>query len=371
MEDIIIKEVKDKVDLKWFIQYPRKQLYKDCPYYVPNLDSSDYKTLVEHPAKQFCDIRLWLAYKNGKLAGRIAGIINHRYNELKNKKRIRFGWFDVENDLEVAKALFAKIEEWAKEKFLLEIAGPSRFSNMEKQGMLIENFEEMPSFSCEYNYSYYPELINQLGFQKEVDYIQFLNEEKGIPLKIKNVSEYLLQRYNIRLKKFTNKKELFEYGHQFFEALNKSFQDIYNFIPLTDTEMDYLIQTNFKFIDEKLISLVVDENNQIIGINLCVPALNKAFKKANGKLFPFGWYHILKAFRKNDTVDLYLTGVLPEWIPRGVHAVYHYELHTLFIERGYKYAVTNQQLENISANQVWEKYNGKIISRRRCYVKNI
>lgn len=367
---IEIKEVKTKKDLKKFISYP-KQLYKDCPYYVPSLESDDLNTLTSHPAKEFCDIKLWLAFKDGKIAGRIAGIINNKYNELKNSKRIRFGWFDVENDVSTAEMLLKKVENWGLEKGLNQISGPSRFSNMEKQGMLIEGFNKTPTISAEYNYSYYPEFLDQLGFEKEVDYVQYLLQVTEIPEKIKRISESVLKRYNIKVKEFKDKKELLDYAKDFFLTLNESFEGIYNFLPLTDAEIDYMIKNNFTMADKDLICVLTDENDKIIGFGFNITSLNKAFQKAKGKLFPFGWYHIKKALKKNDSVDLYLNGVVPEWLNKGLSAAYHYQQHKIFLEKGFKYAVTTQQLEDNIASRIWEKYDSEVFMRRRCYVKNL
>lgn len=368
---IIIKEVVSRKELKKFVRFPRI-LYQDSPYYAPSLETEDIQTLTSHPAKSFCEIRLWLAYKGNAIVGRVAGIINHRCNALKGERRIRFGWLDMIEDVEVAKALMTTVENWGRERELLTMSGPSRFSNMEKQGMLVEGFEEMPPVSCEYNYPYYPQLLEQLGFEKEVDYLQYKNEVKEIPEKIKHLSQSILEKYKIKIKEFKDKKELVSHAHAFFIALNNSFVDIYNFIPLTEPEIDYLIKSNFSFINKDLVCILVDENDKVIGVSLSVPSLNKAFKKARGKLFPVGWYHILKALkRKNDTVDLYLTGVLPEWVHKGIHALYHYQLHETFIEKGFQYAITNQQMEILTGSRVWEKYNGKMVFRRRCYRRDI
>jgi len=367
---ITIKEVKTKKELKQFIRYP-KQLYKDCPYYVPSLDYEEMQILTKHPALSFCSLRMWMAYKNDKIAGRIGGIINHRYNELKNKKRIRFGWFDVDNDMEIAEALLKTVENWGKEENLLEISGPSRYSNMEKQGMLIEGFDILTTISSEYNYPYYSLFMNELGYVKEEDYLQMSIEVKEIPDRIRELSLQISKRYGIKVKKIKNREEISKYAYQFFETLNESFQHLYNFIPLTINEIEHLIKTNFSMIDKDLIMILVDENDHVVGFALSVPSLSKAFRKAKGKLFPFGWYPILKAMKKNETVDLYLTGVLPQWMNHGIHALYHHRLHQNFLDKGYKMAMTTQQLESAGAYRIWEKYGGEVVTKRRCYVKQL
>ena len=367
---ITIKEVTTKKELKQFIGYP-KQLYKNCPYFAPSLDSVEYEMLTEHPAQSFCSLRLWMAYKNDKISGRIGGIINHRYNELKNTKRIRFGWFDVDNDIEIAQALLETVENWGREENLLDISGPSRYSNMEKQGMLIEGFDIPTTISSDYNYPYYPLFMDELGYEKEEDYLQMKVEIKEIPDRIKNLSHHISGRYGIKTKEFKNKKDVFNYAKQIFEALNDSFVNIYNFIPLTDSEIEYLIKSNFSMVDKDLVVILVDEYDHVVGFSLSIPSLTKAFRKANGKLFPFGWYHILKALKKNDTIDLYLTGVLPQWINRGIHALYHCQLHQNALNRGYQYAITTQQSESSNSYRIWERYGGKVITKRRCYLKRL
>ena len=367
---ITIREVTSKQELKQFIFYPNR-LYKNCPYFVPSLYSGEYKTLTQHPALSFCTLRLWLAYKNGKIVGRIAGIINHRYNELKAKKRIRFGWFDVDNDLEVARLLLQTVENWGKQQNLLEISGPSRYSNMEKQGMLVEGFEELTTISCDYNYPYYPEFMDILGYEKEEDYIQMKLEIGAVPEKIKTLNEKLSERYGVRVKELANKKELIDAAEQFFAALNDSFLDIYNFIPLTDNEIKYHIKNNFSLADKDLIKILVGADGEVVGFSFSVPSLSNAFRKAGGRLFPVGWYHIWRAFQKNDTLNLWLTGVTSKWLNSGVHALYHYELHKVALKKGYRCAITNQQLERNHHYRIWERYGGKPITRRRCYVKSL
>jgi hypothetical protein len=367
---ITIQEVKTKNELKQFIRYPR-QLYKNCPYFVPEMESEEYKMLTAHPALSFCTLRLWIAYKDGKIAGRIGGIINHKHNELKNKKRIRFAWFDVDNDVEIAKALFETVENWGRDENLLEISGPSRYSNMEKQGMLVEGFDALMPITSDYNYPYYPLLMDELGYEKEEDYLQMKVEVQEISERMKNLSHQLAERYGIKNKVFKNKQELLEYGKRIFEALNESFADIYNFIPLTDAEIEDVIKNNFSFADKDLVGILVDKNDQLVGFSFSIPSLSKAFRKAKGKLFPFGWYHVLKALKKSDSVNLIIQGVLPEWINSGIHALYHYQQHQTYIDKGYKYAITNQQLERNHHSRIWERYGGKFFARRRCYVKQL
>ena len=365
-----IVEVKSRRDYRTFIAFP-KQLYKDCPHYVPPLDHSELKAMTEHPALAFCEARYWLAYRDGKVVGRIGAVINRKSNELKSQKRIRFSWFDLIDDLEVAKALVHVVEEWGAREGLTEICGPSRFSNMEKQAMLVEGFDVTPSICADYNYPYYPQFLEQLGFEKEVDYVQFKMKVEAFPPRFAELAERVSQRYHVKLRTFSNKSQIRKSGKEFFAVLNESYTDIFNFIPLTEAEIDWAIKDFFQLADPSLSAMLENEKGQLVGFAFCLPSLSEAFRKANGKILPLGWYHILKALRKNDKVDMYLTGVLPKYKNSGIHLVYHKQLQDTFIEKGYRYAIASQQLEDNKAINIWQRYDSEILCRRRCYKKDI
>ncbi|MDR1346803.1 MAG: hypothetical protein LBK03_08930 [Bacteroidales bacterium] len=368
---ITVKEVKNRCDLKHFIRFP-KQLYQNNPFFVPSLEREDWHTLTQHPARTFCDIRLWLAYKDGQLAGRIAGIINRRCNELKGQSRIRFGWFDVIDDFEVAQMLFKEVETWGRSQQLTEVSGPSRFSNMDKQGMLVWGFEHdvQPIFT-EYNAPYYVDFVEKMGYVKEVDYLQYKIKVNKVPERVQQLSNAIMQRNKVKIKEFKNKRELAGYFRNFFEALNESYRNIYNFIPLTSPEIEYLIKGNLSLVRKELICVLMDECDRIIGFSLSIPSLSRAFQKAGGKLFPFGWYSVLKAFRHSKLLNLVLTGVLPEWRTKGIHALYHNKLNEIYLQQGFKYAISNPQLEENVATRVWQKYDSELIFRRRCFCKKL
>ncbi len=367
---IDIKEVNSKYDLRRFIQFPR-ELYKGCPYYVPALDKSEERLLTEHPALAFCDLRLWTAWRDGKMVGRIAGIINHRCNEIKEQKRIRFSWFDTIEDPEVAKALFKTVEDWGKSQGLTEICGPSRYSNMEKQAMLVDGFEHITSIGADYNYPYYPEYMDLMGFEKEVDYIQYRVKVTPVSERISRLADLLGQKYHVRLREIKDKDQLKKAGYEFLGVLNESYQSIFNFIPLTHEEMTWIIDENLSVGILDLVSFLEEENGRLVGIAMSIPSLNRAFQKANGKMWPFGAFHILHDLKKNTNVDLLLTGVLPEYAHTGIHAIYHKQLHEAFLSHGFEYAYTSQQLENNIAARIWEKYDSEIIAKRRCYRKGL
>ena len=360
--------VKTKRDLRRFIQFPRK-LYKDCPYYVPALDKAEERQLTEHPALAFCDLRLWTAWQDGKMVGRIAGLVNRRCNELKNQKRIRFAWFDTVEDPDVARMLFQTVEDWGRSQGLSEICGPSRFSNMEKQAMLVDGFDHITTFGTDYNYPYYPTYMDAMGFEKEVDYLQYKVKVTPVSERISKLADLVTKRHHIRLREMKDKEQLRRDGYAFLEVLNESYHNIFNFIPLTRDEMTWVIDNNLSAGIPDLMSFLEDENGRLVGIAMSIPSLNYAFKKANGKMWPLGAFHLLHALRKNKNVDLILTGVLPEYMHTGIHAIYHKQLHEAFLRRGYEYAFTSQQLENNIAARIWEKYDSEVVARRRCYRK--
>lgn len=367
---MFIKEVATKKELKDFIKFP-KDLYKGCPHYVPPLDSAEERALTRHPAMEFCSLKLWMAYDNGKVVGRIAGIINHKCNELKGQNRVRFGWFDTIDDFSVAHALLSTVELWGKESGLTEICGPSRFSNMDKQAMLIEGFDQTSSIEADYNYPYYPQFVERMGFVKEVDYVQYKVQVLGVPDRIEKLCERISERSSVHFHQFKNKRELKQYGKKFFKVINQSYQHIFNFIPLTDKEIDYMVDNNFAIADPELVSVLENDKKEIVGIAFCLPSLSEAFQKANGHLFPFGWIPILRAIKHNEAVDMYLTGVIPEYAKSGVHVLYHKKLNETFLKKGYTYAYTSQQLEDNPAAHIWEKYASEPFCRRRCYHKDI
>lgn len=368
---IVIKEVKSKKELRDFVRFP-KSLYKDCPHYVPPLDNAEMKDLTSHPALDFCSLRMWLAYQDGKIVGRIAGIINHRCNEMKEQKRIRFGWFDFIDNQQVTELLLKTVEEWGREKGMDTISGPSRFSNMQKQAMLVDGFDKTASIEADYNFPYYPQFVENLGFEKEVDYIQYEVKILDTPEPIVRMAEHVAHKTNVRVRQYKSKKELKKIGREFFTVLNESYQKIYNFIPLTDKEIEWVIKGNFGVAVLDLISVLEDENGKLVGISFCLPSLSKAFQKAKGKLFPFGWLPILRSLRSNDRIDMYLTGILPQYANSGVHLLYHKQLNDIALTKGYRIAYTSQQLEDNPANHIWRKYyDCEPFCRRRCYKKSL
>ena len=371
---VTVKEVSGKKELKRFYQFQNK-LYKGCSQYVPSLDEDQKSTLTNDPALDYCKRKMWLAYKGDRVVGRIQGIINPRYNEFYNLKRIRFGWFDFEEDFQVAKALLDTAMAWGREQGMTEVHGPLFYNTLGKQGMLVEGFEHTPPYNCLYNYPYYVEYMERMGFEKETDWVQLrLNGSQGAPEKLQRMADILMKRYNLRLLDIKEVKGEFkkELINKFFSNYNECFKAVHNFIPLTEKEIEKTGNAYFSLLKPELTCMVLDENNDVAAFGLCFPSLSEALKKAGGSLFPFGWYHILKAYRKYDTIDLMLVGSSPAWAQRGLSAIYHNNLAANFKARNLKYCITNPQIDtNIGAIKVWESYDSEPFMRRRCWIKEL
>lgn len=371
---IVVKEVANNKEFKAFYQFQNK-LYKDCEAYVPTLDIDQKSSLQNDPALKYCKRKLFLAYKGDKVVGRVQAIINPRYNEHYNRKRLRFGWFDFEDDVNIAKALLDAAQKWGKEQGMEQMHGPLAYNTLGRQGMLVEGFGNTPPTNCLYNHPYYVTAMEELGFEKEVDWLQYkLKASQGVPEKLHRISDMLMKRYNLRILDIKTIKGEFKERlvKRFFNIYNESFSTVPNFIPFTEEEMVKTGNTYFKLLREELTCLVLDENDDIAAFGLCFPSLSEAFKKAKGKLFPFGWYHILKGYRKYNTIDLMLIGSNPHWASKGLSAIYHNHLATSFKVHDIDVAITNPQVDdNVAAIKVWESYDHEPYMRRRCWIKEI
>ena len=367
-----VVEVLGKRDLKKFIKFP-DQLYKDCPQYVPALHSDQVKSLTKVSTLSYCRHKMWMVLDGDKVVGRICGMINPRYNALYDKKRARFGWFDTINDLEVARLLIGTAEAWAKENGMTEIHGPLYYNTLGKQGMLIEGFQNVPPFNCIYNYPYYVDFMNALGFVKECDWVQYRVPADQPPQeKIVRIANLLKERYNLHegsLNKLKKDKAMVRY---FFDVYNESFaKSVYNFIPFTKEEIEEEASEVLRFVTDKTSSIIFDENEELVGFGITFPSISKALQKAKGHLFPFGWIYLLRAIRKNDTVDLMINGAVPKWQNTGVSSIYHCTMSAKYRASGTKWAITNPQIESNSAANVWGKYDSELFMRRRCFVKEL
>lgn len=372
---IHLKEVTTHKELKDFVNF-QYELYKNNQFWVPPLKKEELFSLQydKNPAFDFCESKYWLAYKNDKIVGRVAGIINHKFNKKFDKKIMRFGWIDFIDDDEVVNTLLNSVEEWAKEKGLLEIHGPLGFTDMDGEGTLIEGFNELSTLGAIYNYEYYPSLIENNGYTKDIDWIEYevTMTSDPVPEKISRISEIALKRNKLHVLKVKKSKDLLPYAREMFYLINQSYQELYGFVELSDRQIDMYVKQYFGFIKPEYVPVVLNEKNEMVAFGITMPSLSKAFQKAKGSLFPFGFIHILKAMKNNPGLDLYLTAVRPDMQDKGVNAILMNEINKLIINNKITKVETNRELESNSKVQAqWRFFENRQHKRRRCYKKEI
>ena len=368
-----IQKVESIQDLRAFIAFPHK-LFKGNPYWVPPLNIAEMDSLRKdrNPSFEHCEAEYWLACQNGEVVGRVAGIINHKANE-KWGKKVRFGWIDFIDDAEVAKILLDTVAEWGKSKGMEAIHGPLGFNDMDNEGMLVEGFDKLPSIANIYNYPYYPQHLETLGFSKAEDWIQLeMQAAQDIPEKVERINNMILKKYNIRVLSFKKAKDILPYAHSLFRCVNAAFANLYGYSELTTKEIDAIVKNYFTFINPEFVCLVVDEKDEVIAFGISMPSLSRAFQKAGGRIFPFGIFYIMRALKKTEFIDLLLLGVHPDWQRKGVHSLFYVEMNKSYIRNKCRIAIASPQLEtNTNAVGIWDTYNGKPYIRRRCYVKSL
>lgn len=373
MPDYKVVEVRTRRDLKRFIRFPDK-LYRNCPQYVPALHGDQAHSLMRSASLLYCRRKMWMVMDGKDVVGRICAMVNPRYNERYGTKRARFGWFDMIEDFEVARLLLETAEAWAAEQGMTEIHGPLYYNTLGKQGMLVEGFGNIPPFNCLYNYPYYNDFVLRFGFAGEVDWVQYkMRADTGTTEKIIRLAGLLKERYNLHEGSIDAVKKDPDRIREFFKVYNESFADaVYNFIPFTDEEIEEEAKSVMPFLSDRTSSVIFDENGDLVAFGICFPSISKALQKAKGHLFPLGWYHLLRALRRNDTVDLMLNGAVPAWQNKGVSSLFHVSIAEKAAREGIAWAVANPQIEsNGTAVNVWMKYDNELYMRRRCYVKEI
>lgn len=379
MTSITIKKVETKEDLKAFIEF-HYDLYEGNEYDVPNLYSDEVNTLSKekNAAFDFCVANYYLAIRDNKVVGRVAAIINNKANEKWDQKRVRFGWIDFIEDKEVLEALLKAVEDFGKAHGMNEIVGPLGFTDMDPEGMLTWGFDQLGTMPTIYNYDYYPRLLESLpGYEVDNKYVEYkLFVPDTVPEKYAKIAEMIQNRYNLRIKKLT-KKDVFEggYGKKIFELINSTYKDLYGFSELSEKQIDQYINMYFPFADLSLITLVEDASadNKLVGIGITLPSLSEALQKCKkGRLFPFGWFHLLRAikFHKTKIVDLLLMGVLPEYRMKGVNALMFADLIPRYQAYGFEWGETQVEMEtNANVQSQWETLNPVMHKRRNCYKK--
>lgn len=375
---VTIKKVSSRKELKEFIRF-NYNLYKENPYSVPDLyeDILDTFSPTKNPAFAFCEADYFLAYKDDKLVGRVAAIINKRANETWNKKEVRFGWIDFIDDLEVSEALINAVIKWGKERGMNAIVGPLGFTDMDAEGMLVEGFDELSTMATIYNYPYYPQHIERLGFEKDADWVEYkIFIPKEMPEKHRRISEMLMKRYNLKIKKLTSRKEIKEnnYGQKIFDLINEAYAPLYGYSKMTQAQIDQYVNTYLSILDLRMVTLVEDEQKNLIAVGISMASLSEALQKAKGKMYPFGWYHLAKALflKRPKVLDLLLVAVKPEYQNKGVNALLFYDLIPVYQQLGFVYAESNPELElNSKVQGQWTYFENKQHKRRRAYKKEI
>ena len=384
MASVEIRKVTDRKGLKAFIEL-HYELYKGNKYDAPNLYSDELHTLSKetNAAFEFCEAEYYLAYKDGRLVGRVAAIVNHRYNEQWQRKAVRFGWIDLIDDLEVMQALLGAVESYGREKGMTEIIGPLGFTDMDPEGMLIKGFDQLGTMATIYNYDYYPRLMEQMeGYEKDNDYVEYkaFVPKGDMPEKFSKVAQMVEKRYNLHCPQL-KRSQVFGpdgYGRKVLEVVNKTFGNLYGYSQMTDRQIDTYVKEYFKFFSMDMLCVIEDWNlpdHPVIGVGITIPSLTKALQKCrNGRLLPFGWWHLIRAlkFHKTDIVDLLLVGILPEYRSKGANALLFYHLIPIFQKYGFKWGETHVHMESNTAVQAqWQYLENEQHKRRRCYKKMI
>ena len=381
MSSVQIKRVETKKDLKAFIEC-HYDLYEGNQYDAPNLYSDEFKTLSKdkNAAFDFCEAEYFLALKEGKVVGRVAAIINNKANEKWDKKDVRFGWIDFIDDIEVSKALLKAVEDYGREKGMTSVVGPLGFTDMDPEGMLTWGFDQLGTMATIYNYDYYPKHMGKLGgWEKDNDYVEYrLDVPETAPEKYTKIAEMVEKRYNLHARKLT-KKEIFEggYGKKLFDLINVTYSHLYGFSELSERQIDQYVKMYFPLADLDLITVVEDGNkdNQLVGLAITIPSLTRALQKCHrGRLFPFGWWHLLRAikFHKTEVVDLLLIGVLPEYRSKGANSLVFADLIPRYVKYGFKWGETHVEMEtNESVQSQWGPLDPTMHKKRRCYRKAI
>lgn len=381
MSTVTIKSVKDKRGLEAFIQF-HYDLYRNDPYDAPNLHSDEVATLSKNrnAAFDFCEAEYFLAYKEDRVVGRVAAIINRKANEKWQRKSVRFGWIDFVDDREVSAALLDAVAEWGRSKGMTEVVGPLGFTDMDPEGMLTHGFDQLGTQATIYNYAYYPEHMESMGgWEKDNDYVEYkLTVPDKMPEKFAKLSQMIETRYNLHVKKLT-RKDVFEggYGKKIFEVINETFSHLYGYSELTPRQIDQYVNMYLPMADLNLVTLVEDrnENDKIVAVGITIPSLTRAFQKCrNGRLWPFGWWHVIRAlkFHKTEGVDLLLIGVLPEYRKKGANALLFADLIPRYQQYGFKWGETNVEMEtNENVQSLWQYFEPIQHKRRRCYIKKI
>lgn len=376
MAAIDIIEVRSRSELKKFVLFPM-DLYAGSPYFVPPLIRDEIATFLpeKNPAFENADVQLFLARRDGRIVGRIAAIISRIANETYASRNMRFGWFDAIDDYEVAAALFDAAENWGRCRGMETITGPQGFNDFDKEGMLIEGFESVPTVITYYNYPYYVDFVERYGFVKEADAIEYriLNLlSNPFPARLEALAERIKERRGYELLRFKNRKDMLRRADEIFALLEEAYSDLYGVVPLTVRQRQYYINKFFPYLFPDLVKIVVNKENEVIGMFVALPSLSEGLQKAKGRLFPFGVFHLLLSLRKPKLVDFILAGVRKGYRGRGVDLIMGAEMYKSMKKWGFEEGESNPELEtNLQVRAEWRVVDHVMTRRRRIYKKTI
>lgn len=375
---VTVKKVETKKDFKTFIDFPN-QLYKGNPYFCPKLFSDEYSTLEpsRNPAFEFSKAEYYLAYnEKGDVVGRVAAIVNFRANKSWNHNEVRFGWFDFIDDPEVSKVLIDAVVAFGKKFGMESVTGPLGFTDFDAEGMLVDGYDKLCTMPLIYNYPYYVKHIEDLGFEKETDWLEYkIYVPRILSEKYVRVAEVVKERYGLKVHKLT-RKEVFKdgWGDKIFDLINVTYGKLYNFTNLTKGLIDKYINTYLSLLDLKFVSVIEDQDSNVVGFGIMMPSIVRALQKNRGKLFPFGWWPLVKSMylKHEDNLELLLIGIHPDYQKKGVNALIFCDLFQTAIEHGFSYAETNAELEdNMSVQALWSGFDFEQHKRRRAYTRKI
>lgn len=376
MTKVQVKKVNSNEEMTLFVRFPFS-LYRGCEQFVPNLNRDVYDTFnpKKNSAFSIAEVQPFLAWQDGEVVGRVAGIINHNANKKWGTKNVRFGFIDFIDDLNVSRALIETVEKWGAEQGMERIQGPMGITDFDKEGMLIEDFDRQGMMTEIYNYPYYPEHMKALGFEKEADWLHIrVAVPAEVPAKYARVAALSGEMFDLHVVKYNSTQLLGEKGHEVFRLMNKAYEPLFGFTAFTENQINDFLKQYVPIVDTELIPCVVNGDGELVAAAVTIPSLSKAMKKVNGHLLPLGWWHIMQAlkWRHEDTVQLLLIAVRPDLQGMGVNALIFNDLIPVFNRKGFKYAETGPQLEdNVKELSQWKPLGPEKIKRRRCWTKEI
>lgn len=372
MTTIITKEVASRKELDEFIRFP-VQLYHGDPFYVPAIFFDEKNTLSRqrNPAFEHCEAKYFLAFDGKRMVGRVAAILNHKHIAKWGQKYLRFGWLDFIHDPQVSAALMGAVEAWGISEGMDAVHGPLGFTDLDREGMLVEGFDELATLSTNYNFPYYPIHMEMLGYRKDIDWVEY---EMTVPPQpdpvIARIADISLRRNKLQIAQLRRKKDLLRYAGDVFDLLDESYAHLYGTVPLTRRQVDVYIKQYFGFVKPEFVPMVLDEHGRLVAFGVTIPSLSKALQRCRGRLLPFGFLHLLHALGKNDVFDLYLVAVQQAYQNKGVNAILMDRMNHVFNKLGVTKVESNPELEtNTNVQGQWKYYQRRQHKRRRVYLK--